>query len=116
MPELPEVETVRVGLDRWVVGRRITAVEVFGDRTLRRHLAGEGDFVERMVGRRVVAAKRRGKYLWLPLDDGANLLAHLGMSGQFLAVEADVKADSGLYHHGWDESRAERWADSVTGR
>lgn len=96
MPELPEVETVRVGLDRWVVGRRITAVEVFGDRTLRRHVAGEDDFVERMVGRRVVAAKRRGKYLWLPLDDGANLLAHLGMSGQFLAVEAEATASRHL--------------------
>jgi formamidopyrimidine-DNA glycosylase len=90
MPELPEVETVRVGLDKWVVGRRIADVEVFGDRTLRRHAAGEQDFVERLRGRRVVAAKRRGKYLWLPLDDGTSLLAHLGMSGQFLAMEQDA--------------------------
>jgi formamidopyrimidine-DNA glycosylase len=89
MPELPEVETVRVGLDKWVVGRRIAEVEVFGDRTLRRHVGGEQDFVARMAGRRIIAAKRRGKYLWLPLDDGTNLLAHLGMSGQFLAVERD---------------------------
>ena len=53
-----------------MVGRRITAVEVFGDRTLRRHTGGRRDFIARLAGRRVVAARRRGKFLWLPLDDG----------------------------------------------
>jgi formamidopyrimidine-DNA glycosylase len=56
---------------------------------LRRHAPGSGDFVARVTGRTITAAKRRGKFLWLPLDDGANLLAHLGMSGQFLALPAD---------------------------
>jgi formamidopyrimidine-DNA glycosylase len=88
VPELPEVETVRVGLQRWAVGRRIAAVEVFGDRTLRRHAPGPSDFATRLAGRTIQAACRRGKFLWLPLDDGTNLLAHLGMSGQFLAVSA----------------------------
>jgi formamidopyrimidine-DNA glycosylase len=87
VPELPEVETVRVGLERWAVGRTITAVEVFGPRTVRRFVPGPAEFVARLAGRRVVAARRRGKFLWLSLDDGVNLLAHLGMSGQFLAVE-----------------------------
>ena len=86
MPELPEVETVRLGLERWVVGRRIAGVEVFGPRTLRRYPPGAAQFAARLVGRSVTAARRRGKYLWLPLDDGSALLAHLGMSGQFLAV------------------------------
>ena len=86
MPELPEVETVRRGLDRWAVGRTISAVEVHGPRTVRRHAAGPADFSARLCGRRIDAACRRGKYLWLRLDDGASLLAHLGMSGQFLAV------------------------------
>ena len=86
MPELPEVETVRRGLDRWAVGRTIADVEVRGPRTVRRHPAGPADFTARLRGRRIEAACRRGKYLWLRLDDGANLLAHLGMSGQFLAV------------------------------
>ncbi len=89
MPELPEVETVRAGLERWVVGRRIVSVEVHGERTLRRHLLGPADFMGRLSGRKVIAARRRGKYLWLPLDDGATLLAHLGMSGQFLALACD---------------------------
>ena len=90
MPELPEVETVRRGLDRWAVGRTIADVEVRGPRTVRRHHAGPADFAARLRGRRVEAACRRGKYLWLRLDDGANLLAHLGMSGQFLAVPAST--------------------------
>jgi formamidopyrimidine-DNA glycosylase len=86
VPELPEVETVRRGLDAVAVGRTIASVEVFGPRTVRRHLAGPADFAARLRGRRIEAASRRGKYLWLRLDDGAALLAHLGMSGQFLAV------------------------------
>jgi formamidopyrimidine-DNA glycosylase len=86
VPELPEVETVRVGLERSAVGRRIRAVEVFGPRTLRRFAPGPVEFAARLAGRQVVAARRRGKFLWLPLDDGVHLLAHLGMSGQFLAV------------------------------
>jgi formamidopyrimidine-DNA glycosylase len=88
VPELPEVETVRRGLDRWAVGRTIGTVEVFGPRTLRRHEGDAADFTGRLAGRRIEAACRRGKYLWLRLDDGAALLAHLGMSGQFLAVPA----------------------------
>jgi len=90
VPELPEVETVRAGLERWVVGRRIASVEVRGERTLRRHLLGPADFTARLTGRRIAAARRRGKYLWLPLDDDSQLLAHLGMSGQFLALEPEV--------------------------
>jgi formamidopyrimidine-DNA glycosylase len=87
VPELPEVETVRVGLQQHVVGRRTDSVEIFGGRTLRRHELGAPDFVARLTGRRFEAARRRGKFLWLPLDDETNLLAHLGMSGQLLASE-----------------------------
>jgi formamidopyrimidine-DNA glycosylase len=87
VPELPEVETVRRGLQRLMVGRTVSAVEVFGPRTLRRHIPGPADFVARVAGRRVMAACRRGKYLWLPLSAADTcLVAHLGMSGQFLAV------------------------------
>src|SRR5436309_15206793 len=91
MPELPEVETVRRGLERYAVGRRLTDVEVHGPRTVRRHAAGPADFTARLRGRRIDAACRRGRYLWLRLDDGASLLAHLGMSGQFLAVPAGTE-------------------------
>ncbi|MGY1438268.1 bifunctional DNA-formamidopyrimidine glycosylase/DNA-(apurinic or apyrimidinic site) lyase [Streptomyces reniochalinae] len=89
MPELPEVEVVRRGLERWVSGRTVTAAEVLHPRAIRRHVAGPLDFAGRLAGRRIGAAMRRGKYLWLPVDDGAHaLLAHLGMSGQLLVQPA----------------------------
>ena len=88
MPELPEVEVVRRGLARRVVGHRITGVDVLHPRSIRRHPPGGTDFAERLIGRRVEAARRRGKYVWLPLDDGAALLGHLGMSGQLLVRPA----------------------------
>jgi formamidopyrimidine-DNA glycosylase len=87
VPELPEVETVRRGLDAAAVGRRISDIEVQGPRTVRRHAGGPAEFIARLRGRRIEAACRRGKYLWLPLDDGVCLVAHLGMSGQFLAAD-----------------------------
>ena len=71
-----------------MVGRTVSNLEVFGPRTLRRHAPGPADFIARVKGRTVAAACRRGKYLWLPLGaEGAAMIAHLGMSGQFLAVE-----------------------------
>ena len=88
MPELPEVETVRAGLQRWVAGRTIADVTVAHPRAVRRHPAGEQDFVALLRGSRVQGVCRRGKYLWLPLDSGDALQAHLGMSGQLLVQPA----------------------------
>ena len=88
MPELPEVEVVRRGLERHVVGKVLEHVEVLHSRPVRRHLAGAEDFVARSSGARVLDARRRGKYLWLPLDTGDAVLAHLGMSGQLLVQRA----------------------------
>jgi formamidopyrimidine-DNA glycosylase len=84
VPELPEVEVVRRGLQRWVVGRTLVSVEVRHPRAVRRHVPGWPDFTGRLTGRTVLATDRRGKYLWMPLDSGEALLAHLGMSGQLL--------------------------------
>jgi len=88
VPELPEVETVRRGLERHVVGRVIDEVEVLHPRAVRRHVPGPADFAAALRGRQVGAPLRRGKYLWLPADDDA-LLAHLGMSGQLVVGEPD---------------------------
>ncbi len=88
MPELPEVEVVRRGLEAHVVGHRLASVEVLHPRPVRRHLAGVDHFCAALTDREVVAARRRGKYLWLPLDSGDALLAHLGMSGQMLVQPA----------------------------
>jgi formamidopyrimidine-DNA glycosylase len=87
MPELPEVETVRRGLARWVVGRTIATVDVHHPRAVRRHVSGTQDFIDLLSGRTIEDALRRGKYLWLPLDSGDALVAHLGMSGQLLVLE-----------------------------
>lgn len=84
MPELPEVEVVRAGLEPAVTGALITGVEVLDPRSLRRHDVASGTFVDVLAGRTIVAAVRRGKFLWFPLDDGAALVTHLGMSGQML--------------------------------
>ena len=89
MPELPEVETVRRGLEQFVVGRRIETVEVLHPRAIRRHEAGPADFIARLTGKTIDGARRRGKYLWLPVGEDA-LLAHLGMSGQLLVGPADA--------------------------
>jgi formamidopyrimidine-DNA glycosylase len=84
VPELPEVEVVRRGLQQHVVGRTITAVRVAHPRAVRRHEAGAGDLTARLSGVRIEGTGRRGKYLWLLLDTGEALVVHLGMSGQML--------------------------------
>ena len=84
MPELPEVEVVRRGLEAHVLGLPIRSVEVLHPRPVRRHLPGPDDFATRLTGHTFTAARRRGKYLWLALDGGDALLGHLGMSGQML--------------------------------
>jgi formamidopyrimidine-DNA glycosylase len=98
MPELPEVEVVRRGLERWVAGRTVATVEVHHPRAVRRHLEGAEHFVAALTGRTLAAARRRGKYLWLPITEadsaptGQALVAHLGMSGQLL-VEKPSQPD-----------------------
>ncbi|MFI9275367.1 bifunctional DNA-formamidopyrimidine glycosylase/DNA-(apurinic or apyrimidinic site) lyase [Kitasatospora sp. NPDC052896] len=88
MPELPEVEVVRRGLERWVTGRTVAEVQVLHPRAVRRQPGGPADFVARLTGSTLGPARRRGKYLWLPLDDGgSSLLGHLGMSGQLLVQD-----------------------------
>jgi formamidopyrimidine-DNA glycosylase len=84
MPELPEVEVVRRGLEAHVAGKTITAVRVHHPRAVRRHEAGPADLAARLLNTTVTGTGRRGKYLWLTLDDGTALVVHLGMSGQML--------------------------------
>ena len=87
MPELPEVEVVRRGLDAHVVDKTITAVRVHHPRAVRRHEAGPADLTARLLDTKITGTGRRGKYLWLTLDDGSALVVHLGMSGQMLLGE-----------------------------
>ncbi len=87
MPELPEVEVVRAGLEPHVVGRRIAAATVHSARTARRYEPGPAAMAAGLVGRIVTGVGRRGKYLWITLSGGGDpsaLVVHLGMSGQML--------------------------------
>lgn len=112
MPELPEVEVVRLGIASHVVGHTITRVVVHDVRSLRRHVPGPADFVSRLGGRTVVGAARRGKYLWMQLDQGDAVLCHLGMSGQFLISEADAPPPRHLrIALSLDDGRELRFAD-----
>jgi formamidopyrimidine-DNA glycosylase len=70
-----------------VTGRTIRSVSVLHPRSVRRHLPGGEHLAAALAGRTVTGTRRRGKYLWLPLDSGDALLAHLGMSGQMLIRE-----------------------------
>ena len=82
MPELPEVETVRRGLERFAVGRRVNGVEVGRERTVRR--TSRDAVISGLTDTTILGANRRGKYLLLPLDSGDEVMIHLRMSGQVL--------------------------------
>ncbi|GIE27353.1 formamidopyrimidine-DNA glycosylase [Actinoplanes italicus] len=96
MPELPEVETVRMGLAKWVTGRTIDTAEVLHPRAIRRHLPGDAHFAAVLADRTILDISRRGKYLWLPLDSGDAIIGHLGMSGQLLTQPADAPDEKHL--------------------
>lgn len=99
MPELPEVETVRAGLDTLVSGTTVRAVEVRRDSCVRLLPGGASQFAGMLAEARIGAVARRGKFLWMPLlhhgesEPSEALSAHLGMSGQFRVHEsADAPA------------------------
>jgi formamidopyrimidine-DNA glycosylase len=112
VPELPEVEVVRAGLARHVLGTTIERVEVLHPRPVRRDPSGPGGFAEALTGRRILDARRRGKYFWLPLDNGDALLGHLGMSGQMLVQPTGAPAERHLrVRIVLDDGRDLRFAD-----
>jgi formamidopyrimidine-DNA glycosylase len=92
MPELPEVETVRAGLAPALTNAVVTAVDVLDARSFKRHPGGVEDFKATIIGSKILAVVRRGKFLWMPLELPANgsgdyklaMVGHLGMSGQML--------------------------------
>jgi formamidopyrimidine-DNA glycosylase len=97
MPELPEVEVVRAGLEPAASGATVDRVEVLEPRSLRRHDGPSEDFVERLTGATFETPERRGKFLWLPVRSspapGEALVIHLGMSGQVLLRDRGAALD-----------------------
>ncbi len=125
MPELPEVEVVRRGVDRWATGRRVDSVQVHDHRSLRRHAPSIPDeqvriepFGSALRGNILLAPQRRGKFLWIPLQHPSDpprhaglteqigsaaqagparaLLIHLGMSGQVLINTPETESQKHL--------------------
>jgi formamidopyrimidine-DNA glycosylase len=99
MPELPEVEVVRAGLEPAATGALVDRVEVLETRSLRRHHGPSEDFVERLTGATFATPERRGKFLWIPVRTAlaepvdTALVIHLGMSGQVLLRDRDAPRD-----------------------
>ncbi|ARU46411.1 bifunctional DNA-formamidopyrimidine glycosylase/DNA-(apurinic or apyrimidinic site) lyase [Corynebacterium silvaticum] len=90
MPELPEVEVVRRGLECHAVGKTLTSVTVSHPRAVRYVEGGSRELEARLRGRVLSSVYRRGKFLWFVLDDSCALMVHLGMSGQMLIKRTDA--------------------------
>jgi formamidopyrimidine-DNA glycosylase len=103
MPELPEVETVRRGLQPVMEGSRIVKAEA---RRADLRFPFQKDFVARLTGQTVTGLGRRAKYLMADLGSGDVLLMHLGMSGSFRVVKDDEAKTPGQFHYPRAEDRA----------
>src|SRR6201991_1429743 len=103
MPELPEVETVRRGLQPVMEGAKILHAEA---RRKDLRFPFQKDFVARLEGQTVTGLGRRAKYLLADLGSGDVLLMHLGMSGSFRVVGAIDEKAPGKFHHPRSEDRA----------
>ena len=96
MPELPEVETVRLGLIPAVEGHVFARVQA---KRPDLRVAFPPRFAERLTGRGVIGVRRRAKYLLLDLDSGETLVVHLGMSGRLTIHGAKAKVKPGAFHY-----------------
>jgi formamidopyrimidine-DNA glycosylase len=103
MPELPEVETVRRGLQPAMEGARIVRAET---RRADLRFPFQQDFIARLEGQTVAGLGRRAKYLMADLGSGDVLLMHLGMSGSFRVVTVEGSATPGEFHYPRNEDRA----------
>src|ERR1700721_405582 len=103
MPELPEVETVRRGLQPAMEGARIKKAEV---RRKDLRFPFQKDFVARLEGQTVTGLGRRAKYLMADLSSGDVLLMHLGMSGSFRVLMDEDHKTPGQFHHPRSGDRA----------
>ena len=103
MPELPEVETVRRGLQPAMEGSKILKAEA---RRKDLRFPFQKDFIARLEGQTVTGLGRRAKYLMADLASGDVLLMHLGMSGSFRVLKASGNKTPGQFHHPRSEDRA----------
>jgi formamidopyrimidine-DNA glycosylase len=103
MPELPEVETVRRGLQPVMEGAKIVKAEA---RRKDLRFPFQKDFTARLTGQTVTGLGRRAKYLMADLTSGDVLLMHLGMSGSFRVLQGEKNSTPGEFHYPRSENRA----------
>jgi len=109
MPELPEVETVRRGLERLLLGRRFTGVTALWPPSYTSAIGATG---AGLIGAAVTGARRRGKALIVDLDSGYSLVAHLKMTGQLVFDERATQSHFGAGHP--SDSLVDRLPDHST--
>jgi formamidopyrimidine-DNA glycosylase len=96
MPELPEVETIKNELSPHIVGRTIKGVDVFWNKMVRRPSVTE--FKHRVIGNKITALSRRGKYLFFHLNDDGVLVMHMKMTGSLLVNPPEDKFSRAIFH------------------
>jgi formamidopyrimidine-DNA glycosylase len=121
MPELPEVETIKNELLPHVLGRTFKKVDILWDGMVKKPSVAE--FRARLIGRKITALSRRGKYLFFRLSGGGVLVMHMKMTGSLLVDPADtrftravLKLDNGVAVHFWDPRKfGKMWLEKDTG-
>ena len=90
MPELPEVETVKRGLEEFIINETIRKVYLS---ELKLRFPWPKNFISEVVGKKIVLIKRRAKYIIISLNQGYSIIAHLGMSGSYKVLKKNVPQD-----------------------
>ena len=96
MPELPEVETVKRGLEEFIINENIKKVNL-SKFSLR--FPWPKDFVSKVVGKKIISIKRRAKYIIIGLSDNYSIIAHLGMSGSYKVLKKSEEQDYAILKH-----------------
>ena len=96
MPELPEVETVKRGLEEFIINENIKKVNL-SEFSLR--FPWPKDFVSKVVGKKIISVKRRAKYIIIGLSDNYSIIAHLGMSGSYKVLKKSEEQDYAILKH-----------------
>ena len=96
MPELPEVETVKRGLEEFIINENIKKVHL-SKFSLR--FPWPKDFVSKVIGKKIISIKRRAKYIIIGLSDNYSIIAHLGMSGSYKVLKKSEEQDYAILKH-----------------
>jgi len=96
MPELPEVETVKRGLEEFIINENIKKVYLS---KLSLRFPWPKDFISKVVGKKIISIKRRAKYIIIGLSDNYSIIAHLGMSGSYKVLKKSEEQDYAILKH-----------------